>query len=264
MSSPHEPPHLPDWYLAAGLTERDAALMVLDDLDYDSQLAAIRHLLRVHRAADDELETTIKEIDECARRTSGGRNEQAVDDWIEHVHGAVYQDAAHSMAAVGMLAPFIESLFDRAFAGIRNRVPNGSPILQSHLRWQRPRDEAWDCHFIWSREERRTDVVDGILELSDALGLAQYMPADLRITLQALFGYRNKMVHCGFEWPVAERDKFERRIQECKWRQDWFSMATHNERPWIFYMSGTFIEHCLEAIEAIIVGIGRYCCRELR
>ena len=36
---------------------------------------------------------------------------------VDHLHQSVFQDAAHSMAAVGMLAPFVESLFKQAFPG---------------------------------------------------------------------------------------------------------------------------------------------------
>ena len=35
------------------------------------------------------------------------------------------------------------------------------------------------------------------------------LPGDLEITLRALFAYRNKMLHCGFEWSEDETTKFE-------------------------------------------------------
>lgn len=44
----------------------------------------------------------------------------AVDQWVSVLHDSVYQRAAHSMAAVGMLAPLVESMFDEAFHTTRS------------------------------------------------------------------------------------------------------------------------------------------------
>ncbi len=72
----------------------------------------------------------------------------------------------------------------------------GAPI--AHVRWTMPKDKQWDCR---RASPDRPHLVDGILELADATGLAADLPTDLRKTLAALFGYRNKMFHLGFEWP---------------------------------------------------------------
>ena len=66
------------------------------------------------------------------------------------------------------------------------------------------------------------------------------------------------MFHNGFEWPMEERAKFEKRIVEKGWPNDWFSKSTTGSDPWIFYMSANFIEHCLEIIDQILAGVGAY------
>ena len=53
----------------------------------------------------------------------------------------------------------------------------------------------WDCHlfFIGNRSEK--NLVRGIFQLSEAIGLADKLPAGLKQMLSALFAYRNSMFH---------------------------------------------------------------------
>src|SRR2546430_12479329 len=87
------------------MSNRDRACGILPDLDYEAQLIAISALLRRNDQEDAETERQIKEVDEYARKTSGWRNQRAVDEWVDLLHGSTYQGAAHSMAALGVLAP---------------------------------------------------------------------------------------------------------------------------------------------------------------
>lgn len=240
-----------------GIPARWMAGLVLRDLDYEAQLAAVRSLLRRNQEADKGLEKEIEEITRFAEHSSGLRNEQAVNELIGRYHDSVYQDAAHSMAAVGMLAPLFESLFTAAFHGIHEHF-HARSHSDSHCRWNQAESEAWDCHNFWSDSGRRsTNLVEGILQLADACALAQYLPSDFRKTLEALFTYRNKMFHNGFEWPRREREKFDTRMSE--WPSEWFAKATSGDAPWVFYMSDTFIEHCIATIGEVLAGLGQYC-----
>lgn len=244
------------------MSERDMACVILNDLDYDAQLAAIHHVIRGHREADEALAARIEEIDEFARRTSGLRNERALDEWLEHLHASVYQDAAHSMAAVGMLAPLAESLFACAFQGLRNRFQKDTRDFGDHDRWGQPTEDEWDCHYVWNKGKRSLNLVEGIMQLADAVGMSHDLPNDLKPTLEALFAYRNKMFHCGFEWPLAERMRFQQRIKESGWPEQWFSTASQNGNPWIFYLTDEFVQHCLRMFDRVMVGLGTYCFRE--
>ena len=241
------------------LSDRDAACLVLPNLDYDSQLAAIHHLLSRHREADQGLEREIAEIETFARRTSGLRNQHAIDEWTDRLHHSIYQDTAHSMAAVGMLAPLIESVFYQTFQGIRQRFYDGKHAPTDHARWQQPAEDQWDCHFYWSKGRRSTNLVSGILQISEALGLTSHLPQHLKHTLEALFEYRNKMFHCGFEWPIYERQRFARRITDAGWPAVWFAQARRGDEPWVFYMTNEFIQHCADMIDRVICGVGAYC-----
>jgi len=255
---------MPEWmkddgpYGVPELSDYDTACLVLSDLDYHTQLMTIHSLLRQHRDTDRALQEEIKRIEEFARQTSGYRNEQAVDEWIDRLHSSVYQDAAHSMAAVGMLAPFLESLFHQAFEGIRSQFYRSECSQSEAGRLEQPGRKRWDCHFVWIDGRWSKNLSDGIVQLVAVVGLSPYLPEGLEPMLRALFYYRNRMFHCGFEWPVAERECFERRIKQ-EWPSDWFAKATHDERPWVFYMTDVFIQHCLKVIEQVIAGIGRFC-----
>ena len=199
----------------------------LEEFNYDAQLVAIHGLLHRQERADQELSDKIKEADKVARRTKGRDNEYAVDVWVELAEMSCYQDAAHSMAAVGMIAPLVESAFRAAFRSIGNELPQGN-------------------------------LVKNIVKRVDEVGMKEYLPPDFEPTLSALFTYRNKMFHGGFEWPSEELKEFERLLGEKRWPPDWFSRATSDDEPWIFYMTSSFIDHCLENAEQVIRGIVQF------
>ena len=94
--------------------------------------------------------------------------------------------------------------------------------------------------------------------LVDEVEVREYMPDELEATLAALFAYRNKTFHFGFEWPSKELERFEDQLESSSWPGSWFSKATSDNRPWMFYMSPEFIDHCLELVENVVEGIERY------
>ena len=119
-----------------------------------------------------------------------------------------------------MIAPFIESVFYQAFQNIgREMTKDGSPP-SNHARWKQSVEEPWDCRFVWTGEHRRKDLVKGIMQLSDVIDMTRFMPKDLELTLSALFAYRNKTFHCGFEWSLEERFRFNKRLNESSWPAD--------------------------------------------
>lgn len=201
----------------------------LEELDYDAQLLAIRSLLFRQERADQELADRTGKVGKVAKRTSGIANDWVVGEWVGLVHGSCYQDAAHSMASVGMIAPFIESIFEHAFPGILDK-----------------------------KAYKGLSKVKRIMRLVDEVNIRSYMPDDLEPTLSALFAYRNAMFHSGFEWPREELEKFEKKLNKSGWPSDWFLRATSNDKPWMFYMSPKFIEHCLGIVEEVIRGIEEF------
>ncbi len=159
------------------------------------------------------------------------------------------------MAAVGMLAPLFESILCQSFSGIRRSFETNSIPFSSHLRWKLITKKQWDCHFVFTQSGgKEKNLVKGVLQLADATGLTVHLPNDFGPTLQALFEYRNKMFHFGFEWPTVERERFQKRTAD--WPSDWFRMATSDHKPWIFYLTDTFIHHCLTIIDNVLSGVG--------
>lgn len=260
---------MPEWLKDTGrfgmpeISDRDAASMLLPDLDYDAQLLAIHSALLLHREANAKLEGEIKELEEYARRTSGLRNQHAVDEWIDRLHGSVYQDAAQSMAAVGMIAPLIESIFFQAFQNMRKQFFAGEVPQGNYDRWRLPAEDRWNCHYVWNKSRRGINLFEGIIQMAEDTGLISHLPIDLKPILQALFEYRNKMFHCGFEWPVEERTRFDNRIVQAGWPGEWFSRATSDGAPWIFYMTGALVGRSLDIIEEIISGLGAFSRQQL-
>ena len=233
--------------------------------DLDAQLIAIGGLLARNRRADEALNAEIRQIEDHTRRLQGIAADHAVDDWVDSVHHSAYQGAAHSMAAVGMLAPLVETIFHQFFMGIHRRFYSARHPAEAHIRWTAKKNKQWDCHWILLGKRWDKDLVGGILQLSEALGMESKLPTDLKSVLSALFGYRNKMFHLGLEWPQIERELFAQRIKHEGWPTAWFPTATSGELPWIFYLSDDFISHCLATINQVLNGCGSFvaeCVRE--
>ena len=212
------------------VTDRDIALGILAP-DYESQLVAIHSVLKRNREAESQASARIREL-EAAIQKHGHPHHWVEHDWVDHMHNYTFLDAAHSMAAVGLIAPLIESLFDRAFRyfGYENK---------------------------WEQRRHQHGIAKGILKLAQAIDLKEHLPADLDRTLLALFAYRNKMFHCGLEWPEKERKDFANQIRSNGWT-NCFSCAESGGDPWCFYLSKGFIDHCLKTVDSIIEGMGTY------
>lgn len=252
-----EPPSFPD------VPSGDYIYALDVDFDIDAQLMAIRGLLHRNRKEDQKIKGEIKQIEEHTRRLKGIHAEWAIDDWVDRIHHSAYQDAAHSMSALGMLAPLIETIFYQCFRGIGNQFYAADHPSKEHARWKATHAIQWDCHMVVVGNRAKKDIVSGIFQLADAVGLIGRLPSDLKPTLSALFGYRNKMFHHGFEWPVEERDRFTKQISVQGWPNDWFFRARSDVKPWIFYLSDKFIEHCLVTIDLALDAIGSFVRDEL-
>jgi hypothetical protein len=241
-----------------GLTDRDYAVLLLEDADLEAQLLAVRSVLRRNAQADSELAREIEDLGKRAGEASGEYGMHLENTWVDHLHDSVFQDAAHSMAAVGMLAPMLESLFVATFRGIGDLKPPVTPVTLGGVRAAHVGDpKFWDPHFYFGVSRRqRIGIVRGIRQLAESTGLAPRLPADYGDVLNALFSYRNKMFHWGFEWPKDEREKFERLIVSEGWPSDWFTRSLSGGQTWILYMSDVLIRLVLTRIDEMLDGIG--------
>lgn len=241
------------------LTNRDYAELLLEDVDLEAQLIAVRSLLRRSAQADTDLAA---EIEELAKRAGEARGEYGLhleNSWVDHLHGSVFQDAAHSMAAVGMVVPMLESLLTATFVGIRDLSDPAVPVTPTGHRAHFLGDQHfWDPHYLYGATRGLKDIARGAVQLAESTGLSSFLPADFATVADALFTYRNRMFHHGFEWPKAERVKFAALIVDKGWPANWFARSESDHEPWIFYMSDDLINHALGWFDALLEGIGAF------
>ena len=243
---------------------------VLRDFELEMQLIAIKGLLRHNREAEVASQREIDDLRERARQaaepTKGMNYPYQDDEWVDRVFESFFHDAAHSMAAVGMLAPFFEALFAAIFRYVQDEMKQAGQASSEDQRRKAIKNND-SCPFSKFKRLKKQGIVKAIVETVDTTELAQFFPDDYQKTLEALFSYRNKMFHHGFLWPkdekdekdeIDEREKFRNRICENEWPGGWFQETTHNGDPYLFYMSDEFIEHCLKTIDDILDGVGAY------
>lgn len=233
------------------------------DFDSDAQLSAIRGLLKRQRVESAALDEDLQRLEAHATELSGAHSEAASDALIDSMHHAVYQAAAHSMAAVGMLAPLTETVFAESFRAIGKRFLAHAEINPQHIRWRSHRLYAWDCHFAIRDGRREKHLVGGLFQLADAIALLPYLPQDLQPTLSLLFEYRNKMFHHGFEWPLDVRKAFATRVTAAGCLNSWVSAATSGDDPWVFFLTEAFIDHCVATVNQSLDAIARFVRDEL-
>lgn len=237
--------------LSATLTPRDRAMNLLRHTLLDQQLDAIKAVLRNHEAEREGTGYQFEVLD------SDPRWDGEHDGGLEARRDAAFwrltfQASAHSMSAVGMLAPFIESLFVAIFDGLKTRAE----IPPDHLRQKLREKDRWNPQVYQGSNGARTDLLKGIAQLSKATGLAPHLPPQTGMTLEALIRYRNNMLHNGFEWPDGKVDGFAAEVS--KWPEGWFEVAESDGKPWLYYMSPGFCTQCVALTDGIIDGVGRY------
>jgi hypothetical protein len=238
--------------------DRDYGHFLLDTIDLDAQLLAIRAMLARNRQADDQLSEDIKTLDAQARSARGDLAHHLVDLTIDEMHGSVYQSAATSAAAVGALAPLLESFFSEIFASLRKHYAAELTEGLSAIRPEKPDFDPWNpYHYLGSRGPR-TEIALGILQLAKATGLSQRLPEDHAALIEALFAYRNKMLHRGFEWPLRERHAFFKVAAEKRWPENWFDCSQQGDDPWVIYITDVFINRCLKFIDELLEAAGAY------
>lgn len=259
-----DPPNFDLSGLAAALDgwleDHDYAMRLISDLDWESQLRAIRSLLRRNKVASERSSTNIEELQAFTEKATGGAHDHAVDLWVDALHDSVYDDAATSMASVGMFAPLIESIFFQAFSTLGSLYSNHKRQPPAHKRWSRAGGNSgrWDCHFYYRSDgARQENVPQGIRQLSEASGLAPHLPPETFSTVESLLTYRNRMFHLGFEWPETDRTLFKSLIAEKKW-EGFFTQASRNYEPWIFYLSESLVDSLPDFTMSVLSGIGRF------
>ena len=157
-----------------------------------------------------------------------------------------------------MLAPLIESLFVSIFGGLRKLSRDKALVSNENPRLAASQDQFWNPRFEIKSKSNRRDIVAGIRQLANAIGLSKHLPPDYDNTLAALFHYRNMMFHNGFEWFREEGTKFRQRVQDSGWPEKWFKESEGFGDTRFFYMTPEFVQHCLDTVDQLIEGMGAY------
>jgi hypothetical protein len=241
------------------LDDRDYLFRLLDSIDWDSQLDAVRAAIARNRSAAELVSSKIAHLEESARTYTGPYHEHAVDEHIDAMYRSSYSDAVDSLSAIGMVVPMMESVFSQSLQSLGAMYAAKEMEPPPHQRWLRAGDDPqrWNCQWYFGRCKRRNDIISGIAQLSEATGLSVYLPSDMMDWIAAMLTYRNRMFHGGIEWSLKQREEFETLIARRQWEK-YFQSARIDDKPWIFYLRNEMIEEMPKRLESILDGFGRF------
>jgi hypothetical protein len=241
---------------------RDHLRSFYPDFEPNFQIAAIRAMLGLYENDSARRNKSLEELVPAAQKHSNFEDRiRARDEAADLFQETVYAEAAYSMGAVGMLAPFLETIFKQTFMAMGKELYSDAAPPPPHNRWTMPNAQKWDCRYVFQNGVAKLDFVSGVLQISEATSALSHLPNELGLRLRALFSYRNAMFHNGFEWPKQERIKFEAKTRS--WPTDWFDRAWINkgykdEEVWLFFLSTDFISKTVVMIEEVLDGLGSF------
>ncbi|MBI2118602.1 MAG: hypothetical protein HYT97_03135 [Elusimicrobia bacterium] len=224
---------------------------LMDAMDYDPQysLVAIHGLVHSIYSWRNNLNAEIKEPSFI-----GNWTDHNVEEYVEMMHESKFRDVVCSLAMVGVLASFFESLLIHEFKCLRVFYRSRKP-LNSHNRWHLEPMNFWDPRKVLDRNSQinsSNNIMRGTHQLVNALGIESKLPADFLKYLGALITYRNFSLHNGYEWPKDKRVRFLKLIEDKNWI-DYFNWSKSDGNPHIIYMSDKFVWKCfLMAQDAIL------------
>ena len=154
-----------------------------------------------------------------------------------------FADVAQSLAFITTTAAFVESFFKECLP-VMGKKFTGS-YQRDQVRFQRYGESVSS---FWDPTKPTTEggkMATMICEILEGSGLMRCMVPNFTQVLDAIFKYRNQMIHSGFEWPLKERQRFARMIRDENWTQ-WFHVSTVGDEPWFFTVTPDFRKACLD------------------
>ncbi len=242
------------------LDDRDYLYTLVHTIDWQSQLLAVRLMLSRNRQAGEAFSKAIDEDAAEIEAYKGPHHDHWSDQHVDMLHESVYRDAAESMAAIGMIAPLVESTLGQSLAALGDMHDRKNISPGDHKRWKRAGDHTarWNCQVYFdSKKEAKSNIILGLPQLAEASGLDQFLPADFMTWFEAMFTYRNFMFHGGFEWALERREFFEKEIEKKGWDQ-FFTCSKSNDRPWIYYITNEAIDALPTIVEDMLDSLGRF------
>lgn len=215
---------------------------------------------------------TIKCVAECVYTLQNEKDVELSKGDYSGPHGdAIFGDlavereffgAACSQIIAASFCPLLESLFTRAFD--RFRLACQCLAQPNHVRWtaqltQSDEFKRWSpCwHFYKQDRPPRNDFLKGYRQVLEAIGFDGTLPEKSHEAqvMAALFMYRNKSLHHGYEWPERTRAAFVENLKQQsrayqRWK-DWFFVCEYGGKPWIITSSKRLAVDAVEAVKTI-------------
>ncbi|WP_156461954.1 hypothetical protein [Rhizobium sp. Leaf311] len=242
------------------LDDRDHLHTLLRNVDWEAQLLAVRQMISRNRKAGEAFSASIKDDAAELDAYNGPHRHHWENRHVDMKFESSYSDAAESMAAIGMIAPMVESTIGQALTALGDMYDSKSIHPGSHKRWKRAEGHKhrWNCQFYFdSKMEAHNDIFRGLPQLSSACGLDKFLSQDFKTWFEAMFRYRNYMFHGGFEWSLERRDNFEKEIEKNGWGK-FFTSSTTNSRPWIYYIRDEAIVAMPRMVEHMLDSLGLF------
>lgn len=241
------------------MEDRDYLYRLVNSIDWEAQLDAIKAVLRRNEDSSLAVAAHIDDLKEQAENYRGPHHEHVVDNHTDAVWRSSYSEAAKSMSAIGMIIPMVESAYSQSLQALGGLYAAKGLEPPPHKRWVRAgaHEQRWNCQFYFGSDGAKPDIISGIRQISAATGLTAYMPDGAPDWLDAMLTYRNKMFHGGFEWSLDQRDQFEEQIAQRKWER-FFNSARSGHKPWIFYLQDGVIAQMPAMVEGILDSLGRF------
>ncbi|ANL47567.1 hypothetical protein AMC87_CH02902 [Rhizobium phaseoli] len=242
------------------LDDRDYLYTLVHNIDWQAQLRAVRLMISRNRQAGEAFSKAIANDAAEVRAYEGPHQDHWIGQHVDMIHESVYRDAAESMAAIGMIAPLVESTLGQSLAALGGMHDRKNIHPGNHKRWKRAESHAerWNCQYYFDdKNVAKNNIILGLPQVAAACGLDKFLSQDFMTWFKAMFNYRNFMLHGGFEWTVQRREFFEKEIVKHGWEQ-FFTCSTTNGRPWVYYIKDEAIDALPTMVENMLDSLGRF------
>lgn len=243
-------------FQAFSLNVDDAAYFLIKNNDIYCQVHAIQRMNKYLLSESKDHHYEIEELKKNVKNSSGIQGCFLEDELISEYQFASYYAIARSMCVVGITTSGYESVFCEVFGNIKNIFGEGLLNNKCNRSLLKPA-KRWDCHFyIGDNVSEKKGLGTGIQQLLIETELAKFLPSNMNLILDALFSYRNAVMHNGFDWPEVELENFTSRKNN--WPSEWIGVTTSHENPWLYNLTNKFHKIVIDLFGEIYKAAGKY------
>jgi len=195
------------------------------------------------------------------------------DFYAEMCEEHAYAEIACCQVITASLCPIFETLFIRAISKIKPLFEK-SGRAKTHLRWTSSIAEVdpWNpkVYFEEGKSPNRDNFSHGCVQLLSAIGCEANHALSIKEkdVIEALFWYRNRILHEGYEWREETLKKATNHLNQhprwCEKRDDgealsWFFVATITStedgkeviEPWLVTLTDNLARPALDCVESV-------------